>query len=67
MKSLTIIAVIALTACTRPTVKCTNGGEHIFDKWQADQDRKSMSGSQWMKRQCRDCGWQEERGADVPN
>lgn len=59
-----------LAACDKiqpsPPPDCTNAtATHRFGKWEATGG-KSGAYTDWMKRQCEDCGWQEERGVKSP-
>lgn len=70
MKILLLATTLMLSGCekTQPSQppKCTNDTAiHRFGKWEPDGG-KSMNMTDWLKRQCLDCGWQEERGAKIP-
>jgi hypothetical protein len=61
----TIIAILAITIASCGKVKCHNGkSDHKWGKWKEDESRSSASGRSVMTRNCTECGWQEECGAD---
>ena len=67
MKPLIFITTLMLTACDKtPPPACTAANAtHRFLKWK-DTGGKSGAYTAWMKRECEECGWQEERGARTP-
>ena len=67
MKTLIAICALALPACDRsPSPLCKGGkANHDWGKW-TSTGGKSGAGTDWMKRQCETCGWQQERGVGQP-
>lgn len=64
---LTIIAImICLAGCEAKRPNCTSEtGTHNWTKWEKE-DGKSFAGTKWMSRICENCGWRQERGAELP-